>query len=206
MMHTPIDLKLYSEVKDILTKACIEASDAAKKASERALIGSFSYFGFPMPPKNPCDEVYPGIWLGEASMAMKPNSLKLMGITHVVNVSMGRMFSQTNTSSAFYKEHDIEFHGIPAMDVPTFNILSYLRPAADFIDEALAKKGKVYVHCQQGVSRSATVVIAFLILKRSMDLASAVRMVRQKREIYPNDGFIRQLCELSKEIGFPKGF
>lgn len=73
---------------------------------------------------------------------MKPNVLKLMGITHVVNVCMGRMFSQTNTSSEFYKVHDIDFFGIPAMDVPNFNLLSYLRPAADFIDEALGKKGK----------------------------------------------------------------
>ncbi|BFZ22177.1 hypothetical protein BsWGS_25216 [Bradybaena similaris] len=206
MTQTPIDLKLFSEVKLVLSMAS-NATLAARKTSDRPMLGSFSYFGLGgLLPKNPYDQVYPGIWLGEASMALKPNVLKLMGITHVVNVCMGRMFSQTNTSSEFYKVHDIEFFGIPAMDIPNFNLLSYLRPAADFIDEALGKKGKVYVHCQQGVSRSATVVIAFLMLKRNMDLLTAVQLVRQKREIYPNDGFVRQLCELSKEIGFPRGF
>lgn len=65
MTQTPIDLKLFSEVKLVLSMAS-NASLAAGKTSERPMLGSFSYFGLPLFPKNPCDEVYPGIWLGEA--------------------------------------------------------------------------------------------------------------------------------------------
>ena len=60
--------------------------------------------------------------------------------------------------------------------------------------------GRVYVHCQQGVSRSASIVLAFLMLKRSMNIKEAVKTVRAKREIFPNDGFLKQLCELNETL------
>ena len=56
------------------------------------------------------------------------------------------------------------------------------------------------MHCQQGVSRSASIVLAFLMLKRSMDIKEAVKTVRAKREIFPNDGFLKQLCELNETL------
>ena len=56
------------------------------------------------------------------------------------------------------------------------------------------------MHCQMGVSRSATVVLAYLMLHRDMSLMSAARAVRAKREIFPNEGFLKQLCMLEKEI------
>lgn len=58
----------------------------------------------------------------------------------------------------------------------------------------------LYVHCQQGVSRSATVVLAYLMLYHNLTLLDAVRAVRHKREIFPNDGFIKQLCVLEREL------
>ena len=60
--------------------------------------------------------------------------------------------------------------------------------------------GKVFVHCYKGVSRSATIVIAYLMLKCNIDLEDAVKMIRAKRKIHPNDGFIRQLCILSRQL------
>lgn len=60
--------------------------------------------------------------------------------------------------------------------------------------------GKVYVHCYQGISRSATVVLAFLMMKRGMNFMNAVRAVRAKREVMPNDGFLRQLAILNFEL------
>ena len=56
------------------------------------------------------------------------------------------------------------------------------------------------VNCKQGASRSATIVLAFLMIKRHMNVADAVRMVRAKREICPNDGFLQQLSELNEKL------
>ncbi|XP_059169211.1 dual specificity protein phosphatase 3-like [Physella acuta] len=197
MSKTDSDSKLlYSQIKEFLTNE----SNTVALASGRRVGGPFSYFPFPMGPARAFDEICPGLFLGDAQCVQKPNVLKQMEITHLVNASMGSKFNQTDTNAEYYKPINISFYGIPAMDLSSFNILPYLRPAADFIENALSTKGKVYVHCQQGISRSATVVIAYLMVKKQMDVMKAVRLVREKRDIFPNDGFIKQLCQLNKEL------
>lgn len=56
--------------------------------------------------------------------------------------------------------------------------------------------GKILVHCHVGVSRSATVVLAYLMLKRNMTLVEAINKVKAGRGIIPNRGFLRQLIDL----------
>ena len=60
MAQEPIDLKLFSEVKSVLTSSNNDTSNAFCKAG----VGAFQYFAFPMPPKNSYDAVYEGILLG----------------------------------------------------------------------------------------------------------------------------------------------
>ncbi len=60
--------------------------------------------------------------------------------------------------------------------------------------------GKVMVNCVQGASRSATIVLAFLMLKCHMTAQDATRKVREHREISPNDGFLQQLCDLNDKL------
>ena len=73
--------------------------------------------------------------------------------------------------------------------------------------------GKVLVHCLMGMSRSATLVLAFLVKRRNMNVIEALRLVsrvtdstllyrnrhdqiKDSRDVRPNDGFLRQLAEL----------
>ena len=60
--------------------------------------------------------------------------------------------------------------------------------------------GKVMVNCKQGASRSATIVLAFLMIKHHLTVQDAVRTVRAKREIAPNPGFLQQLCDLNEKL------
>ncbi len=55
---------------------------------------------------------------------------------------------------------------IPILDVPTANIMAYFENAYNFIDNVLKTSyGKILVHCFAGVSRSASIVIAYLLKK-----------------------------------------
>jgi protein-tyrosine phosphatase len=60
--------------------------------------------------------------------------------------------------------------------------------------------GKVLVHCMVGMSRSATSVLAYLMISRKMSAAEAIRTVRMHRDIHPNEGFLQQLADLDNEL------
>ena len=61
-------------------------------------------------------------------------------------------------------------------------------------DDAKTKGGAVLLHCQSGVSRSATATIAYLMHNKGLAATKAYELVKQKRScINPNLGFIRQL-------------
>ncbi len=51
-----------------------------------------------------------------------------------------------------------------------------------------------------GMSRSATLVLAYLMLKRRLRLRDAVQTLVKKRAIYPNRNFLNQLLELEEEL------
>ncbi|KAK5083569.1 hypothetical protein LTR05_006072 [Lithohypha guttulata] len=75
------------------------------------------------------------------------------------------------------------------------NLLPKLGEACDWIDEMMSKAdGGVLVHCQLGQSRSASVVIAYLMRKQNMDYQTALSKVKYRRSIVrPNPGFQTQL-------------
>ena len=51
-----------------------------------------------------------------------------------------------------------------------------------------------------GVSRSAVLVVAYLMIFHNMAILEALMTVRKKRAIYPNDGFLKQLRELNEKL------
>lgn len=68
----------------------------------------------------------------------------------------------------------------------------------EFIDACKACGGRVLVHCRAGVSRSATIVIGYLMRSESWDLRTALRHVDSRRFVQPNSGFIEFLMELER--------
>lgn len=105
-----------------------------------------------------------------------------------------------NTSAGYYRSVGIQFMGIEALDMAVFPLFHYFFQCADFISEALRSDGKVLVHCGEGISRSSTTVIAYLMIKRGFDVKEAVRTVVKHRNILPNQGFLLQLCQLNDQL------
>ncbi|KAB0388038.1 hypothetical protein FD755_002994 [Muntiacus reevesi] len=60
--------------------------------------------------------------------------------------------------------------------------------------------GKVLVSSEMGISRSAVLVVAYLMIFHNMAVLEALMTVRKKRAIYPNDGFLKQLRELNEKL------
>ncbi|CAF1439122.1 unnamed protein product [Adineta ricciae] len=82
-----------------------------------------------------------------------------------------------------------------AHDLDHFDISSHFPAALNFIHKSLqADDGAVLVHCSAGVSRSATIVAAYLMVAHQIDATEAVQRVNQARPCAcPNIGFIQQL-------------
>ena len=146
-----------------------------------------------------------------------------MGITHILNAAKGSKFSQVDTNQEFYKELNVEFFGCCLMDVDACKIEKYFQTGSKFIHQAIDNKnkpgachrviktkiqgisiifflGRILVHCYQGISRSSTFIIVYLMIYRNMKLEDALRMVIRKRLICPNDGFLKQLINLENEL------
>ncbi|KAF2362878.1 Dual specificity phosphatase catalytic domain [Trinorchestia longiramus] len=132
-------------------------------------------------------------------LAVDIERLQELGVTHVVNAAKGHYIGQINTSAGYYRRAGIEFLGIPAIDSSTCNLRTYFKEAASFIESALYGRGKVYVHCECGISRAPTIVAAFLMLRRGLSARQALAAIRSKRSIYPNEGFLTQLSDLDYE-------
>jgi hypothetical protein len=72
----------------------------------------------------------------------------------------------------------------------------------NFLENAKSVPGyRVFVHCALGISRSATVVIAYVMKSQRIPLKNAVDIVKRARQqIYPNNGFLQQLDRYEAEI------
>ena len=141
------------------------------------------------------------------STALNKEELQSLGITHLLNAAHGTKLYHVHTGPDFYQQSGIIYHGVSAMDMFTFKINRYFDEACDFIGEVVGTKqtsnvcGRIFVHCKEGVSRSASLVLAYLVRDQEMLLKDAVRLVRSKRAISPNEGFLQQLIDYSAKLG-----
>ncbi|XP_075063572.1 dual specificity protein phosphatase 26 [Mixophyes fleayi] len=142
------------------------------------------------------DKVWPRLYLGDQEMAANKCELYHMRITHILNASHSRL----RAGEEYYKGMNIKYMGIEAQDSPTFDMSAHFYPAADFIHRALKERGRILVHCAVGVSRSATLVLAYLMIYHEMTLVEAITKVKERRGIFPNRGFLRQLVNLDKKL------
>ncbi|XP_008320254.1 dual specificity protein phosphatase 13-like [Cynoglossus semilaevis] len=152
----------------------------------------------------PVDEVWPNLYLGNVAVAQNRKKLQKLGITHVLNAAHSKQGSIGDQS--FYGDTCVYF-GIPAEDSESFDLSQYFSAATDFINKALkSKDGKVLVHCIMGVSRSATLVVVYLMMRQHLSLRDALRQLIQKRAIYPNRNFLSQLLKLDDELALRRRF
>ncbi len=92
-------------------------------------------------------------------------------------------------------------------DLPEVDLAAHFPAVIEFVKAALAgstaeKAAKVLVHCRAGISRSATLVMAYLMESRAVDsLELAVRRVLDERPyVCPNVSFRQQLRDYEQAL------
>ena len=132
---------------------------------------------------NDIDEIIENLYLGNFSASENIQQLKDLGIKKVLSVIDFNDFPN-------YKDENIIHKSVEVSDFDYQNIIQYFGECLNFI------KGeeKILVHCMAGASRSATIVIAYLMWIEKMKFDDALNFVNSKRPIVdPNDGFREQL-------------
>eukprot|EP01083_Nonionella_stella_P024530 67657_1 len=133
--------------------------------------------------------VLPNIYMGSAVAAKNRDLLIQNAVTHIIAIGWNL---ETHFEDAFkyLLINRIE-------DSPECLILNQFEKCFEFMDECFNNKnGKLFVHCHKGLSRSATVVIAYEMLSTKTDFDSVLCRIRENRPfIMPNIGFQAQLHE-----------
>ncbi|XP_016073869.1 PREDICTED: dual specificity protein phosphatase 21 [Miniopterus natalensis] len=113
-------------------------------------------------------------------------------ITTVINVSV-------EVVNTFFE--DIQYLKVPVTDSPSARICDFFDPIADHIHSVEMKQGRTLVHCAAGVSRSATVCMAFLMKYHTVSLLDAHTWTKCCRPIIrPNNGFWEQLIHYEYKL------
>ncbi|XP_067656981.1 dual specificity protein phosphatase 1-A-like [Haliotis asinina] len=137
-------------------------------------------------------ELLPYLYIGDASHSSQRQLLKEVGITAILNVS---------TSCENHFPEDFRYKVIPVQDTVTADLLTWFTDAINFIENIRLSGGRVLVHCKGGVSRSATICLAYLMYARSLGLDDAFDYVKSRRDVIsPNASFMMQLTLFEKEI------
>jgi hypothetical protein len=146
------------------------------------------------PVEQPCvDFILPSLYLGDARFASSLPALTGTGITHIVTAAVLDGVGSLYPGSFTYLE-------VPIADASSADPCAYFEPVASFVASALAAGGTVLIHCQMGTSRSACLLLYFLMSRRGFTLRRALLHVMRVRSsnpgapyTHPNRGFFSKL-------------
>lgn len=143
-------------------------------------------------------EVVPGLFIGDVDDAQDINKLRALGIGAVLNVADFFVNAQ-----GFYRRHmpELVYCGIPMEDTSSFPIDRFFSRTNRFIQVARANGLRVLVHCMAGISRSVTVMCAYLMIVNGWSVDVTLRRIRRVRpQVQPNHGFMRALERYQRKL------
>ncbi|XP_030458230.1 dual specificity protein phosphatase PHS1 [Syzygium oleosum] len=136
------------------------------------------------------------LFIGGALAARSIFTLQHLDITNVLCLCSNEIGQSDSQYLDLFK-----YKNFSISDDEETNISSIFVEACDFIDHVEQIGGKVLVHCFEGRSRSATMVIAYLMLRKNFTLLEAWNILkRAHRRAQPNDGFARILLDLDRKL------
>ncbi|KAK7318673.1 hypothetical protein RJT34_03378 [Clitoria ternatea] len=140
-----------------------------------------------------CSRIAEHVYLGSDTVAKNHELLRQNGITHVLNC-VGFVCPE-------YFKSDFVYKTLWLQDSPSEDITSILYDVFDYFEDVRQQGGRVLVHCCQGVSRSTSLVIAYLMWREGQSFEDAFQFVKNARGVTnPNMGFACQLLQCQKRV------
>ncbi|CEG47137.1 dual specificity [Plasmopara halstedii] len=139
------------------------------------------------------------LFLGNMWQAQCKQVVQHLGITHVVNA--------TRKVDNVFENEGVKYFNARLADKPDAKISKFFDAACEFIAQAQrsttvdGKPCRVLVHCTQGISRSSTLVIVYIMRAYYWSLAQAFNFVHSGRGVVvPNQGFLRVLLQEERRL------
>ena len=166
------------------------------------------------------NQITKNIFLGDWGSSVNPQLLYQNNIKYVLGINT-QMKSQNELKN--YRQMDITNMHIKEFDIPETNLYRYFDKTNKFIHNAVLDNKNILVHCTMGISRSTTIIIAYLlwsyyiydkrvnkhgltqaevgIYKKQYKLKDIIKYIQYRRpQINPNIGFIKQLNAYEKTL------
>jgi protein-tyrosine phosphatase len=140
-----------------------------------------------------CSRVSPHVYFGGNTVAQNYDVLNECKITHILNC-VGFECPEYFAKHFHYKTLWLQDH-------PSEDITSLLYNVFDYFEDVREQNGHIFVHCIQGVSRSASLVIAYLIWCERRSYEEILEKVKAIRcVVSPNMGFSFQLLQWQTRV------
>jgi dual specificity phosphatase 12 len=152
-----------------------------------------------------------GIFIGNAHSVIGNYATKEKDLLEEMNVKVviSALTEEEYEDYMIAKEDfpDIDWHRLVIDDDQDERISEHFFKVHSIIKEALIDNKNVVVHCAAGMSRSPTLVIAYLMIENRWGFEETINFVRKKRPIVePNIGFVKQLKGLEFKLKSYKHF
>ncbi|XP_028988770.1 dual specificity protein phosphatase 22-B isoform X1 [Betta splendens] len=148
---------------------------------------------------NGINKVLPDLYLGNFKDARDREQLARNNITHILSI-------HDNPGCTL---QEMTYLCITAADLPTQNLTQHFKQSIMFMHESRLKGEGCLVHCLAGVSRSVTLVVAYIMTVTGLGWQQALAAVKAARPCAgPNVGFQQQLqdFEATQAAEFRKWF
>ena len=166
------------------------------------------------------NQITKNIFVGDWNDSIDQHQLIKNNIKYIIGIN--NRFKTPNNFE-LYTKLNIKYMHINEYDIETTDIKKHFYKTNTFIHRAITQNKNILIHCTLGVSRSVTILIAYLlwiyylcdkeknafgitqseisIYKKKYRLNDIINYIRTHRfQINPNRGFITQLKKYENEL------
>ena len=140
-------------------------------------------------------QIFNWMFLGTYSNACDIKELRRIGIRFVLNCA-----SECDNNNL--PDNIKELH-LNIKDDNKFNLTPFFEESNLFINKVRLSGEIMLIHCKFGISRSVSLIIAYLIKYFGFTVEKALNYIQAKRtHVNPNKGFLDQLIEYERRVKF----